>query len=169
LEELLAFTFERAAATHAERGSALLCAGRGNLDEAFDATGRALAHHARIDQPFDRARTLLVLGSIQRRTKRKRAARDALEEAQSVFERLDAPIWARRASEEAARIGGRTRSSQLTAGEEAVARLAAEGRSNPEIAAALFLSRQTVEKHLSKVYAKLGIRSRAELARRWTE
>ena len=73
----------------------------------------------------------------------------------------------RRARAELGRIGGRTREEGLTAAERRVAALVAEGRTNKEVAAALFCGERTVETHLSHVYAKLGMRSRAQLARRF--
>ena len=78
---------------------------------------------------------------------------------------LGAPLWADQTRAELARIGGRAPSNgELTEGERRVAALVAEGRTNREVAAALFLGERTVETHLTHVYRKLGIRSRAELA-----
>jgi DNA-binding NarL/FixJ family response regulator len=73
--------------------------------------------------------------------------------------------WIEKARAELGRIGGRTREQGLTAAEQRVAALVAEGRTNKEVAAALFLGERTVETHLSHVYSKLGVRSRTELAR----
>jgi DNA-binding NarL/FixJ family response regulator len=116
---------------------------------------------------FECGRTLLALGSTRRRAKQKRAAREALEQALALFEELGARLWAAKAREELARIGGRRPASKnLTETERRVASLAAEGHSNKEIAAALFVSVHTVEAHLSRIYRKLEIRSRAELGRR---
>jgi DNA-binding CsgD family transcriptional regulator len=117
--------------------------------------------------PLEKGPTLLALGSVYRRARRKRDARAALEEAVVLFEALPVPLWAERARREAARIGGRVPAGDvLTETERRIAGLVAEGRSNGEIAKALFLSRKTVEWNLSNVYRKLGVRSRAELARR---
>jgi DNA-binding NarL/FixJ family response regulator len=107
-----------------------------------------------------------VLGSVRRRAKRKAAARDALDEALANLEAIGARLWADRARAELARIGGRARSSGLTPTEERVAELVAEGRSNKEVADELFVSVRTVEANLTRIYAKLGIRSRTELAGR---
>ena len=74
-------------------------------------------------------------------------------------------IWIERAKSELGTIGGRTREEGLTAAEQRVAALVAEGRTNREVAAALFLGERTVASHLTHIYAKLGIRSRTELAR----
>jgi DNA-binding CsgD family transcriptional regulator len=77
---------------------------------------------------------------------------------------MGARLWAGRARAELGRIGGRARSDGLTPTEQRVADLVAEGRSNKEVADALFVSVRTVEANLTRVYAKLGIRSRTELA-----
>jgi DNA-binding CsgD family transcriptional regulator len=78
---------------------------------------------------------------------------------------MGAADWARKARAELGHIGGRTRSDGLTAAERRVAALVASGRTNREVAAELFLGERTVESHLSRVYTKLGVRSRTELAR----
>jgi DNA-binding CsgD family transcriptional regulator len=117
------------------------------------------------DEPFERARTLLALGATQRRNKQKAAAGAALGQAQAIFEALPAPIWADRARAEAARLGGRPSERwALTETERRVAGLVATGRTNREVADALFVSVKTVEWNLSKVYRKLDVRSRTELA-----
>jgi DNA-binding CsgD family transcriptional regulator len=127
---------------------------------------RAIETFAALGMPFERARTLLVLGEVRRRAKRKRAAREALEAARAAFDELGAPLWVEKARRELARIGGRTASGGLTPTERRVAELVADGRSNKEVAAALFVSVRAVEANLSRIYAKLGISSRTELARR---
>ena len=110
------------------------------------------------------------LGSARRQAKHKRAARDALEQALAIFEELGARLWAERTTGELRRISGRRRASEaLTETEERVARLAASGRSNKQIAAELYMSVHTVGAHLSHTYRKLGLRSRSELAARLTE
>lgn len=116
--------------------------------------------------PFERGRTLLVYGEVRRRGKQKRAAREALDAAVALFDQVGAPLWAAKARAELARIGGRTTIAGLTATERRVAELVAEGRSNKEVAAELFVSVRAVEANLSKVYAKLDVRSRTELVRR---
>jgi DNA-binding NarL/FixJ family response regulator len=135
------------------------------------AFARAYEQHARRPQQlptYELARTLLLHGSILRRRQRKREAHDALERAAAIFERLGAQAYAERARSELARIGGRTVAAgdELTETERLVAELVAQGLSNKEVAAALSLSPKTVEWNLSKVYAKLGVRSRTELASR---
>jgi DNA-binding CsgD family transcriptional regulator len=139
-------------------------ADRGDLSSARVSLQRAVGEHARLAQPFERARTLLVAGTVERRARQKRAARDALEEARRVFSTLGAPRWANRASNELGRIGGRpARSPELSASERRVAELAAEGHTNREIASAMFLSEKTVEAHLTHVYRKTGVTSRRQL------
>jgi DNA-binding CsgD family transcriptional regulator len=146
----------------------LLLAARGDGSGAVAALERALVEHARVPIPFERARSLLALGSAQRRAKRKRAARETLGEALATFERLGATIWARRASRELERISGRAPSrDELTPTERRVVELVAEGRTNQEAAAALFVSPRTVEFHLRNVFRKLDVHSRAELVRRF--
>ena len=132
---------------------------------AFASFEIALAEHARRTDPFQHARTLLALGRTQRRAKRRGAARTTLEEALAGFERLGAPLWAEQTRAELARIGGRAPSrGELTEGERRIAELVAEGRTNREVAATLFLTVHSVETALTRVYRKLGVRSRAELA-----
>ena len=101
----------------------------------------------------------------RRRARQKRPARDAIEQARAAFEELGADGWAARAGEELGAIGGRTRQEGLTPAEQRVAELVANGRTNAEVAATLFLAERTVASHLTHVYAKLGVRSRTELAR----
>ena len=146
----------------------LLAAATNDGEGALGAFERALAQHARVSMPFDRARTLLALGAAQRRAKRKRDARATLDEAVQVFQELGATLWAQKARAELGRIGGRAASQgDLTPTERRVAELVAQGLTNKEVAGTLFVSARTVEFHLSHVYRKLGLRSRAELARRF--
>jgi DNA-binding CsgD family transcriptional regulator len=148
------------------RCRALLRAARVDLEGAFAAFDEALAEHARSVYPFEYSRTLLALGMVQRRAKRRAAARATLEQAVGIFEELGAPLWTEKARAELARIGGRTPSrGDLTEAERRIAALVAEGRTNREVAAALFLTEHSVETALTRVYRKLGVRSRAELAR----
>jgi ATP/maltotriose-dependent transcriptional regulator MalT len=144
----------------------LLFAAQGDLADALGASEAALVEHDRAEGQFERARTLLCYGSVLRRAKRRADARRRLEEALATFERLGTPLWADKARAELARIGGRTRSRELTESERRIAELVAEGRSNKEVAAELFVTPKTVETRLSRMYAKLGIHSRTELTRR---
>ncbi|MFG3661562.1 AAA family ATPase [Streptomyces sp. NPDC047706] len=148
------------------RSRALLAAAEGG--DAAEAVGRLEEARAAVPPhllPLDRARCLLVAGVVQRRAKRRRLARSALEEAVAEFAAIGAAAFERRARAELARIGaGRTPSSrELTATEQRVAHLAARGQTNRAIADALFISPKTVEANLARVYHKLGIASRAEL------
>ncbi|HEX6247077.1 MAG TPA: AAA family ATPase [Nocardioidaceae bacterium] len=154
----------------AARGRALLLATQGDLDGAAEAAERALVEHERFTMPFERARTLLVLGQIQRRRRQKRAAATTMGEALDLFEELGMPLWGTRVRRELERVthSGPT-DAGLTPSERRVAELAVTGLRNREVAAALFISPKTVEANLARVYRKLGIHSRAELGRRMTE
>ena len=147
------------------RCRALVLAARGDLPAASAAVDEAVIQHDRLPLPFELGRTLLVKGTVQRRAKRKREARDTLEQALEIFEGLGAVQWAGRTRAELARIGGRAPSSvDLTPTETRVAELVAAGGTNREVADALFVSVHTVEANLKRIYRKLGIRSRTELA-----
>jgi DNA-binding CsgD family transcriptional regulator len=168
--------FELSAAAHPNPWSVMAVArSRGLLEAATGDSPRALAtlgaaHEAakRLGEPFEVARTRLALGTVQRRAKRWADARHSLEAARQAFERLGARLWTERTNEELARIPGRAPAGVgLTATEQRVAELVAEGRANKEVAATLFVSVKAVEANLSRVYAKLGVRSRGELAHRF--
>ncbi len=151
----------------AARCRGLLAAAAGDREAALEAFARALAHHERAPNAFERARTLLALGTTQRAAKQKRAARETLTEALASFERLGARLWVARARDELGRISGRAPSrDELTPTERRVAELVAEGMTNQDVAAALFISPRTVEFHLRNVFRKLGVHARGELARR---
>jgi DNA-binding CsgD family transcriptional regulator len=150
----------------AARCRALLLAARGDLPGATASAEAAVGFQERLSQPFELARTLLVQGAIERRDRRKRAGRELLERALETFSELGADLWVGRVREELARIGGRAASSvSLTPTEVRIARLVVDGAKNNEVAASMFLSIRTVEWNLSRIYRKLGIRSRTELAR----
>ena len=153
------------ALAHVTRCTGLVAAARGDVAEAAALLADAVAQHEQAADSFGRARALLALGVVRRRQRQKRAAREAITAALDGFEQLGAATWIERARAELGRIGGRVREEGLTAAERRVAALVAEGRTNREVAAALFLGERTVETHLSHAYAKLGVRSRAELAR----
>jgi DNA-binding NarL/FixJ family response regulator len=115
--------------------------------------------------PFEHARTLVTLGGVQRRAGQKLASRKTLGQALAIFEGLGARLWAEKTRAELRQISGRpTRSGALTATEQGIARLVATGHSNAEVAHELFISPKTVEWNLSKIYKKLRVRSRTELA-----
>jgi DNA-binding CsgD family transcriptional regulator len=145
------------------RSEGLLQAASGELGLALDALEATIREHERLDMPFERARTLLCLGRVQRRRKQRKAAREALQQSLGIFEELGAPLWAAKARAELERTHLREAPGELTPSEEQVARLAASGLKNREIAERLFVSPKTVEANLARVYRKLGIRSRAEL------
>ena len=153
------------ASANSLRCRGLLAAADGRVDEAIALYGDALSLHAQVDLPLDHARTLLALGAAQRRAKRRREARATLELALETFERIGAALWAERTRGELKRISGRAATpGALTPAEERVAALVAEGKTNKEVAAALFLSDRTVEGHLAHIFGKLGIRHRSEIA-----
>ncbi len=147
------------------RCRALLSSAEGDHDAAQEAADAALAAHERVDMPFERARTLLVAGTVQRRARRRRDARVTLEAACAAFHGLGAPAWERLARTELGRIGGRAPGTgEITEAERHIVALVVAGRSNKEIAAQLYLALGTVEAALSKIYRKLGVGSRTELA-----
>jgi len=118
--------------------------------------------------PFGLARTLVVRGQILRRTGERKAARDALDEAVTIFGRLGAPLWEDKARAELARVPIRRKADAvLTTAETRIAEMVAQGASNKDVALALFLSEKTVEANLTRIYRKLGVRSRAALAARF--
>ena len=144
----------------------LVAAARRDVAAAVTLLAQAVDQHQAVGDSFGRARALLALGIVMRRGRQKRPAREAIEAALQGFEQLGAATWVEKARAELGRIGGRTRDEGLTAAERRVAALVAGGRTNREVAAALFLSERTVASHLTHVYAKLSVRSRTELARR---
>jgi DNA-binding CsgD family transcriptional regulator len=132
--------------------------------------GAALRLHREQANPLDQARTWLNLGEQLRRTGSRAAARPHLRSAMEAFDSLGARLLADRAAEELRASGEVARRrppgaiGDLTPRERQVARLAAAGHSNSEVAARLFLSQKTVEYHLHKVFTKLGVTSRTDLA-----
>jgi DNA-binding CsgD family transcriptional regulator len=151
---------------HATRCRGLVAAASGDVDQALTLLGQAVDEHETVGDPFGRGRALLGLGVVRRRMRQKRPARLAIEEALEAFAHVGAAGWAARARDELGQIGGRRAAEGLTAAERRVAVLVAEGQTNQEVAAALFLSQRTVASHLTHVYSKLGVRSRTELARK---
>jgi DNA-binding CsgD family transcriptional regulator len=151
---------------HVMRSRGQIAAARGDLVEAMRLLESAVGRHEEVGDPYGRSRALLALGVTRRRARQKRPARDAILEALDGFEQLGAATWIERCKSELARIGGRARADGLTPAEQRVAALVAEGRTNKEVAAALYLGERTVASHLTHIYAKLGIRSRTELARK---
>ncbi|HEX7172328.1 MAG TPA: tetratricopeptide repeat protein [Candidatus Limnocylindria bacterium] len=144
----------------------LVAAARGDVERAEELLTRAIAEHEAIGDSFGRARALLALGAVRRRRRQKRLSRQAIEAAMDGFLTIGASGWAAKARDELGHLGGRVRQEGLTAAERRVGALVAEGRTNREVADALFLGERTVASHLTRIYAKLGVRSRTELARR---
>jgi DNA-binding CsgD family transcriptional regulator len=149
----------------AARCRALLLATKGDVDGALPLLDTAFAALDRCDMPFERARTLLVAGAVRRRARRRAEAGVALDEAIDGFTRLGAENWAERARRERERVGGRVAGPDLlTSTERRIAEEVAAGRTNREVATALFLTVSSVEAALWKIYRKLDIGSRGELA-----
>ena len=150
------------------RTRALVLAAEGDVPAALAALDE-LDVDAAAKLPFELGRALLVRGRLQRRVKQKRAAADTLREALAIFERLGATAWEAQARAELDRVGLRRSPDELTATERRVADLAATGLTNREVAQQAFMSPKTVQANLTRVYRKLGIRSRAELGARMAE
>jgi ATP/maltotriose-dependent transcriptional regulator MalT len=142
-------------------------AAQGEIEAATRKAREAMTEHERLPMPFERARTQLLLGQLERRRRRKDVAAANLSEALRAFEAMGTELWAIRARADLARTKVTwSRDAGLTPSEQRVAELAASGMTNRDIAAALFISNKTVEANLARIYRKLGIRSRAELGRR---
>jgi DNA-binding CsgD family transcriptional regulator len=138
----------------------------GDLEGARAACEQALSEHERLPMPFELARTLLVKGVIERRARRPRESRAALGQALGIFEHLGAPLWATKADRELSTPAMRTPADGLTETERRVAALIAQGCTNREVAAAMFVTQNTIQTHLRHIFQKLGVRSRTELAAR---
>ncbi|MEV4179414.1 AAA family ATPase [Nonomuraea sp. NPDC049709] len=147
----------------ADRCQAMLTAARGNVDDALSAL-REITEQPGSECPFEAARSRLALGQVYRRAGYKGMASQTLKAAAGAFEELGIPRWAERAWDEAGRVGLHPTLGALTATEHRVAELVASGRSNQETAAELFMSVKTVEANLTRIYRKLSVRSRTELA-----
>jgi DNA-binding CsgD family transcriptional regulator len=146
------------------RGRGMLLAARGDVSAAVEIVEQAMAAHRRLPMPFECARTQLLLGQLQSRKRSKKASAAAIRQALATFEQLGTSLWAQRARAELGGVEIHTRESNaLSASERRVAELAASGMTNRTIAAAMYISPKTVESNLSRIYAKLGIHSRAEL------
>lgn len=176
--EVLAWLRERADTTHLRYPRSAAARGYGLLSEDPEAARewftKGLAACQDRPMPFERARTLLCQGEALRRTRQPAAARDPLRHALAIFSSLGAAPWAARTTAELTAAGGRgpaaessqdtaARLADLTPQELQIARAVGRGLNNAEAAAALFVSRKTVEAHLTRAYRKLGVRSRSEL------
>ncbi|MGP0006451.1 MAG: helix-turn-helix transcriptional regulator [Acidimicrobiales bacterium] len=145
----------------------LLKAARGDVDGAIEDCRLALIAHERLDMPVERGRTMLTLGRLHRRRGERREAQACLQDALHTLEAAGALGWAETASRDLERATARRGSDhELTSTERSIAELAASGLRNDDIAAQLFVTTKTVEANLTRVYRKLGIRSRASLERR---
>jgi DNA-binding CsgD family transcriptional regulator len=166
LAERQAHPWGLAAAEHSE---ALLALASGPFDAGAAERLRGAADAYRgLGLHFDAARCLLALGRAARRLRQWGIARAALEEAVAGFAALGSPAWAEQARSQLTRVGARRPrpAGELTESEHRTVLLAAGGRSNKEIARELLVTVHTVEVHLSRAYAKLGVTSRGQLAAR---
>jgi DNA-binding NarL/FixJ family response regulator len=151
------------AAAAAARGAVLLAQGEG--DEAARTLATAASELERLGYRPDAARARLLEGRALLREGRRSRAANVLGEARARFAEMRAAAWEARADEELERASPGRASGELTPTERRIAGLVAEGLKNREIAETVFLSAATVEAHLTRIYRKLGIRSRSELTR----
>ena len=147
----------------ANRCQALLTAARGDVDNALHELVKVVDQRES-ECPFEAARSRLAMGQVYRRAGYKGMAREALNAAAGAFDDLGIPRWAERARDEADRVGLHPTTRTLTESERRVAELVGSGQSNQETAAELFMSVKTVEANLTRIYRKLSVRSRTELA-----
>ena len=147
-----------------ERANGTVSLGRGEPAAAATLAEAASTFDALGFRP-DAARSLLLLGRAHLRGGRRTAAADAMGQARSAFTAMGARLWGDRATSELDRVSPGRSSGELTPTERRVARLVSEGRKNREIGQELFMSVATVEAHLTRIFRKLGIRSRSELTR----
>ena len=147
------------------RARALVLASRGDLAAADATAGEAVTAVAELPLPIESGRALLLAGSIARRRKQRARAGELLRAADALFVHTGAAAYSRRVLAELDRLGAAS-TNALTATETQIAGLVVAGRRNDEIAAELFITRRTVEANLTRVYRKLGVRSRTELAAR---
>jgi DNA-binding NarL/FixJ family response regulator len=149
------------------RCHAVIAAARGDWTTADDAIAEALREHKRVDAPIELGRTLLVEAQLRRRQRQKADARESLQAALALFERCGAVLWAHRAREELDRVGKRRPAGELSVTQTRVAELVAQGKTNRQVAAKLFISPKTVEANLARVFRVLDVHSRTELAAEW--
>lgn len=148
------------------RCRAMMLAARDDVEAAERVVREALAAHGTLSMPFERARTQLFLGQVQRRRRQRSSTASTIAEALSAFERMGSPLWAERARDVLERTGPNQKAgADLTSTERRVAELAVSGMTTADVAAHLCVSAKTVEAHLTRIYRKLDIHSRAELGR----
>jgi DNA-binding CsgD family transcriptional regulator len=150
----------------AHRIEALAAATAGDLDGAAESARAAVAAHDSSPLRLELARSLLVLGQIERRRKARGQSRDALRRAHELAAELGHRPLLAEIERELPRVTAARSGTELTAAERRVADLIAAGATNRDAAATLFVSVRTVETHVASIYRKLGVRTRAELARR---
>jgi DNA-binding CsgD family transcriptional regulator len=150
----------------AARCRAQLADAAGDLTGAWAACGQALSQHRALAMPFELGRTLLVKGKIEGQGRQDAAARATLGQALRIFEHLGAPLWAARAGRELSKIAVKAPAGGLTETERRVAELVTRGHTNRQVAAAMFVTENTVQTHLRHIFQKLGVKSRTELAAR---
>jgi DNA-binding CsgD family transcriptional regulator len=175
LESALEWLSERTGVISSEWASGIEARVRALLSEGAVAESlyrESIAHLGGTRVRLELARTHLLYGEWLRRERRRLDAREHLRTALEAFTSMGTEAFARRAERELLATGERARKrtvdtlDQLTPQEEQVARLAAKGSTNREIAAQLFITQSTVEYHLRKVFRKLDVKSRTQLARR---
>jgi DNA-binding CsgD family transcriptional regulator len=156
------------AAVAALRSRALISLSRGDTLAACAMSDQAAARYDGLQLPLEHGRALLLAGEARRRAGQRAEAAQRISSAAQIFTELGAALWLERAAGEMRRASPRPNrdQNQLTAAETQVAALVAAGRTNKEAAASLYTSVATVEAHLTRIYRKLGIRSRSELAGR---
>jgi DNA-binding NarL/FixJ family response regulator len=150
----------------ADRIDALAAAQNGDLDRAAESARAAAAAHEASPLRVELARSLLVLGRIERRRRARKQSRDALTRARALATEIGHRPLLAEIEQELPRIAAVRSGTELTATEHRVADLIATGATNRDAAAELFVSVRTVETHVASIYRKLGVRTRAELARK---
>jgi len=149
------------------RCRAMLLAAQGDLEAAMAAAQTAMDEHGRLPMPFERARSQLLLGQLQRRQRHRDAASANVGAALAAFDDLGTPLWSAKARASLGRSEVTAGPAKLlTTAERRVAELAASGMTNRDVAAALFISPKTVEVHLTHIYRKLDVHTRTELVHR---
>ncbi|MEU8303193.1 AAA family ATPase [Actinomadura sp. NPDC048955] len=156
-----------------DRAEAAVLAARGEPDAAVALLSEAAALFARLGQPLEAGHCLLDQARVERRRRRGAPARRAAEDALEIFSRCEARPWIEQARHRLSRLEtglrdgpaapGSVARASLTEGERRIAVLVGQGATNQQVANRLYLSVKTVEASLTRVYRKLGIRSRAQL------